>query len=219
MSLKDLLKPHRVHLLGGVRDAGKTRFILPAMKAWQGCPPWAYVAGDRSTLDALDTIADLHFQPQDIPLIPAYGRTHKGWEGIVETLKQVEPLPEIVIIEAFQDLAESINKRNIVHEFMHHIDSYLPPSREFPNGLTILGMTGSPKQSARDRYPDPTQRIPGTSIWVERASTVLIVESAEKTLSLTGVTRKLYVCRKHGGTRLELDGAFNTQNRLVFPKL
>lgn len=224
MPLDNLLPRQRVHLLAGVRDAGKTRFILPAMLEWQyqansTCPPWAYVAADRSLLDAYDTIRDMGFQISDVPLVAAYGKDHKDWTSIRWALRRLTPVPEIVIIEAFQDLAESINKRNLVHVFMNDVDACLQPQQDFPNGLTIIGMTGSPKQSARDRYPDPSQRVPGTSIWVERASTTFVVESADpKTLSLVPPERTLFVCRK-SGPRLILSGAFTTQNRLFFPNL
>ena len=220
MPLDTILPRNRVNLLAGVRDAGKTRFILPAMLAWPTPqPPWAYVAADRSILDAQQTILDMNYKVSDIPVVSAYGRKHMNWRQVVAALIEMDPRPEIVVVEAFQDFAESINKRNLVHEFMNDVDAYCQPSHEFPNGLTILGMTGAPKQSMRDRYPDPTQRVPGTSIWVERASAVFVVESAAKDLALTASDRVLYVCRKHGGPRLVLTGQFDGNNRLVFPNL
>lgn len=222
MPLSAILPYQRVNLVAGVRDAGKTRFILPAMlTGWPNTqtPPWAYVAADRSILDAQQTILDMNYKLTDIPLVPAYGRKHMGWLQIVQALLKLNPLPEIAVIEAFQDLADSINKRNIVHEFMNHVDSYCQPSQEFPKGLTIIGLTGSPKQSVKDRYPDPTQRVPGTSIWTERASAVFVVESAAKDLALTASERILHVCRKHGGPRLVLSGCFDANNRLNFPNL
>jgi hypothetical protein len=224
MPLDNLLPRNRVHLLAGVRDAGKTRFILPAMLDWQAmpastCPPWAYVAADRSILDAHDTIRDMGYQISDVPLIPGYGAKRKVWTGIVEALAQITPRPEIVVVEAFQDLCDNYNKRGDVHEFMNTVDSYCHPQTGFPKGLTVVGMTGSPKQCMRDRYPDPSQRVPGSSCWVERASTAFVVESADpKTLSLIPPERRLFVCRK-SGPRLDLSGAFTTQNRLHFPNL
>lgn len=220
MPLDTILPRQRVNLLAGVRDAGKTRFILPAMLSWPSpAPPWAYVAADRSILDAQQTILDMNYKLSDIPLVSAYGKKHMAWKDVIQTVSQLNPVPEVLVVEAFQDFAESINKRNLVHEFMNDVDAYCQPSREFPNGLTVLGMTGAPKQSMRDRYPDPTQRVPGTSIWCERASAVFVVESAAKDLSLTASERVLYVCRKHGGPRLVLTGAFDHDNRLVFPNL
>lgn len=222
MPLSTLLPRQRVNLLSGVRDSGKTRFILPAMINWsaEGGPPWAYVAADRSILDAQQTILDMNYKLSDVPLIPAYGRHHKStWRDVVSALVPLNPRPEIVVVEAFQDFAESINKRNLVHDYMNEVDAYCQPTQEFPHGLTIIGLTGAPKQSPRDRYPDPSQRVPGTAIWVERASVVMVVESAEKDLSLTTAQRKLFWCRKHGGMRIEAPGSFDSNNRLVFPTL
>jgi hypothetical protein len=192
MPLDNLLPRNRVHLLSGIRDVGKTSFILPAMIDWQNAP--------------------------DVPLIAGYGKDHKDWATIKWTLQRLKPIPEIVIIEAFQDLTESINKRNIVHAFMNEIDACLHPQQDFPKGLTVVGITGSPKQSKKDRYPDPTQRVPGTSIWVERASTIFVLDSAEANLQLTTERRIMHVCRK-AGARLVLDGAFTVDNRLIFPNL
>lgn len=225
MPLDNLLLRNCVHLLAGMRDAGKTRFILPAMLDWQAmpnstCPPWAYVAADRSLRDAHRTIIDMGYQVRDVPLIPGYGRQQKkSWLDVVLVLAKITPRPEIVIVEAFQDLCESSNKRHLVHEFMNYVDAYCEPSTDFPNGLTVLGMTGTPKQTIRNRYPDPAQRVPGSTCWVERASTIFVVESADpKTLSLVQPERTLFVCRKVG-PRLVLNGAFTTQNRLYFPNL
>lgn len=222
MPLSNLLPRQRVNLLSGVRDAGKTRFIIPAMVGWRaaGGPPWAYVAADRSILDAQQTILDMNYKLTDVPLVPAYGRAHKAsWRDVVAALVPLNPRPEVVVVEAFQDFAESLNKRNLVHAFMNEVDTYCQPTKEFPNGLTIVGNTGAPKQGPRDRYPDPTQRIPGTAIWGERASAVIVIESADKDLSLVKPERVMYFCRKHGGLRLQLNGWFDADNRLVFPTL
>ena len=73
MPLQDALTPRRVHLLGGLSDAGKTRFILPAMLNWIGAPPWCYVVGDRTLDDAQDSMRDMGINPADVPTVPAFG--------------------------------------------------------------------------------------------------------------------------------------------------
>ena len=173
MPLATILPRHRVSLLAGVRDSGKTRFILPAMADWyaNGGPSWAYVAGDRSSLDAADTIREMNFQPGAIPLIAAFGDSRLTcWGQVVQVLMHRDPIPEIVVVEAFQDLADSINKRDVVHNFMNMVDADLKPGARFVKGLTVIGITGAPKQTKNNRYPDPSQRIPGTAIWGERCS-------------------------------------------------
>lgn len=181
------------------------------------CPPWAYVASDRSILDANATILDMGFKVSDFPLVAGYGIRRKGgWAQVVDALLGLSPRPQIAIVEAFQDLCES-PRRSEIHNFMHWVDCYCTPTKEFPQGLTVLGMCGNPKQSMHSRYPDPTQRVPGNSIWVERASTIFVIESSDsKALSLIGPERRMFVCRKVG-PRLELSGAFTPQNRLFFP--
>lgn len=222
MPLDTLLPRNRINLIGGVRDAGKTRWILPAMKTWEAqgnCPPWVYVAADRSILDAQQTIQDMNFKVSDFPIISAYGRDHKSWAQIIDVMMQMEPRPEIVVVEAFQYLSDSINRHQIVDQFMNMVDAYLLPTRQFPNGLTVLGMCGGIKKALRDCYPDPSQRIPGCSTWGERASALFVIESAEADRALTTPNRRMFLCRKHGGLRLNLDGVFDVNNRLIFPSL
>jgi hypothetical protein len=189
------------------------------MLAWESRPPWAYVAADRSKLDAHETIQDMGYQLEQIPIIYSYGAEHKSWRQLVEMFKLKEPRPEIAVIEAFQYLCPSLNRHSMVDEFMNTIDSYLQPSKDFPNGLTILGLTGGSKRSIRDRYPDPSMRVPGCATWVERAGTILLIEPAEGDHEFLDPDRNLYICRKHGGSRLKMTGGFTPQNRLVFPDL
>lgn len=219
MPLKDYLATGRVNLLTGIRDAGKTRFILPVMIDWQaqGGPPWAYVAADRPKSDAHDTIRDMGYSLSQVPLISSYGRDHKQLPGILKAASELNPKPEILIVEAFQYLADSLNRHRIVHDFMNWVDAYIEPTQEFPQGLTILGLTGTAKRAAKDKYPDPTQRVPGAATWVERASAVLVIEAPDDP-ELLQPERVLYVCTK-AKLRLKLEGSFTPQNRLVFPSL
>lgn len=216
MALKDLLLKHRVHLLGGVSDAGKTSFILPAMVAWG--PNWAYVCGDRSDLDADDKFKQLGINPASVPMVPAYGKNYKNWRQVIENIERWKPQPEYLVFEGFQRRCANHNRPNDVFEFLNEVDAYLQPTRQFPLGLTVLGITESPKQKPREKYADPRQRISGCSAWASHASTVLVLETLDKDPSGSGSGRQLWVCAKNTQRRMETT-TFDAKGNLVFPNL
>jgi hypothetical protein len=216
MPLSNLLPKHRIHLLGGASDAGKTSFILPAMVKWS--PNWVYVSGDRSILDALDKFTQLGLPPGAVPLIPAYGRDSKSWRVVVEQMETMEPRPEYVVFEGFQRQCRNHNRPNDVFEFLGEIDSYLQPTQQFPNGLTFIGITESPKQKPKDRYPDPRQRISGCSAWASHASTVFLLEPLDKDTTGIGPGRQLWVCQKNAPRQCHFT-QFTSNGLLVFPNL
>lgn len=214
MPLCEVLAKHRVNLLGGASDAGKTSFILPAMAAWG--PRWVYVCADRSDVDALEKIEQLGLT--HIPLLPAFGRDFKSWPQIVEVLKSWDPLPEYVVFEGFQRRASDHNKANYVFEFLNEVDSYLKPTRQFPLGLTMLGIAESPKQTPKNRYSDPRQRISGCSAWGSHASTILLLETMDHDREGLAPDRQLWVCMKNKPRR-KLIGSFDERGNLLFPNL
>lgn len=220
MPLQALLPPCRIHLLSGYRDSGKTSFILPAMIDWRanGGPPWAYVAADRSKLDAHETIQRMGFKLLQVPIVYSYGRDHKGWRQLIEAFVAMQPRPEVVVIEAFQYLCDSLNRHKIVDVFMNEVDAFVNPSKEFSKGLIIIGICGGAKRSMRDKYPDPTQRVPGCATWVERASSILMLEPDPKDPEMLTNNRVLYACGKQIPRRRET-GVYDANNRLIFPNL
>jgi hypothetical protein len=213
VDLKSWLPPRRVHLLGGVSDAGKTRFILPAMLAWADAPSWVYVSGDRPRADVEDTMADMGMLRDSVPILPAFGRDNKNWLRIVLAVKEMRPLPELLIIEGFGDLCDDPQTRVQVRNFMSDVSAYLEPTLEFPQGLTVLGVMESPKLKPHERYQNPRQRISGVSAWAYHASTVILIEPDDP--ECMEPTRTLFVCLK-GTRRVKLSGTFSGANRLIF---
>ena len=217
----DIFPTRRVHLLGGVSDAGKTRFILPALLDWQqGKPflgrashpvPWAYVVGDRPVGEAVDTANSMGLF--GIRMIPAYGAYNKDWWHIVQAAKALTPIPQLLVIEGFGDLPEG-ESRKLVREFLSHVSAYCEDVNEFPAGLTVLGIMESPKLKPNERYKNPRQRISGVSSWGFHSSTVIIVEAEDE--ECTSPDRTFWVCMK-GAQRRKLKGTFDSQGRLVVP--
>lgn len=219
----DVLPARRVHLLGGVSDAGKTRFILPALLDWEQSKPflgrashpvpWAYVVGDRPLVEAQDTISSMGHNPASIRMIPAYGLHNKNWYEIVRAARALVPIPQLLVIEGFGDLPNGEHKKEI-RGFLSDVSAYCESTADFPSGLTILGIMESPKLKPNEKYRNPRQRVSGVSSWGFHTSTVIIIESDDE--ECTGPDRTFWVCMK-GAQRRKLRGSFDTQGRLIVP--
>lgn len=219
MALKDVLTSRRVHLLGGVSDAGKTRFIIPALLGWQNAPPWVYVVGDRTLSDAQDSMTDMGINPATVPTIPAFGAHNRAtWLEIRLSIELHNPQAEIIVIEGFQDLCQGQGRKNEVRAFLSDVSASLEPTAQRPNGWTVLGVVESPKMKPHEQYANPRQRVSGASGWGYHSSTILLIEDAAKDGTFMTPNRIMWVCHK-GQQRRKVDGCFDANNRLVFPSL
>lgn len=220
-----ILPANRVHLVGGVTDAGKTRWIIPAMLQIEkgqpllGCQThapasWLYVAADRLLDEAENTIRTMGLNPTAIRILPAFGTHNKTWLEIILDAQRLTPQPELLIIEGFQDMCDE--DRRSVKEFLGRISGYCPPSRDFANGLTIIGICESPKMKPQERYRNPRQRISGVSAWSYHSSTVVMIEAFEKDDALETPNRTVWICPKNVPRR-KLAAVFDTQGQLIIP--
>lgn len=219
--VEDILPPRRVHLLGGESDAGKTRFIIPALKEWEkgglflgkpGHPvPWAYVIGDRLLEEAHDTVRDMGFEPSSIPMIPAFGPDNKNWPQIVRAVAELKPIPSLLVIEGFGELVDDPPTRKRVRNFLSDVSSYCGPGTELPEGMTVLGIVESPKMKPSERYANPRQRISGVSAWGYHTSTVMLIENEDP--EGLSAERTIWVCMKNA-KRLKIAARFGSDNRL-----
>lgn len=221
--LIDILLPrHRVHVLGGVSDAGKTRFIIPAMLDFaSGKPlfahtshpvPWAYVSGDRSLQEARDTINSMKINPDTISIIPAFGKDDKNLTQILSCASQLRPRPELLIIEGFQDMPLG-DRRKEVRSFLSAANAHCQPSSEFPNGLTLIGILESPKMRPNEKYANPRQRISGVSSWGFHTSTVMLLEATKDDPAYETEYRDIWFCVKNG-KRTKYSLIFDEKGRL-----
>jgi hypothetical protein len=223
--IDDVLPKHRIHLLGGLSDIGKTRWIIPAMLQWeQGLPvlgrnshpaPWVYISGDRDLVEAHDSINGMGFSPTAIRILPATGRHRKPWRDIILALSKWEPRPELLVWEGFHDLPDG-ERRSEISDFFSNISAYCHPSQEFPKGFTILGIVEAPKQKPYEKYPNPRQRISGASAWGYHASTVMLIEAVEHDDELKTDLRSFVICCKNAKRRY-LNACFDAQGRLIVP--
>lgn len=182
--IQDVFPTHRIHLVGGASNVGKTRWILPTMVAWsKGEPimgfsshprPWAYVSGDRLLEEAQASIKGLRLNPSDIPIIPAFGQHNKTF---LQVLAQAASMGvEVLVWEGFGDLAPDPQRRMQVRDFLGHASACCTDSKSFPNGLTIIGIMESPKMKPYERYKNPRERISGVASWGYHTSSVIVIE-------------------------------------------
>ena len=221
--IEEVIPPNRVHLLAGLSDAGKTRWVIPAMLQWEAglnvlgrashpCP-WAYVAGDRTIEEARETIRDMSLDPDAIRIIPAFGKHNKNWVNILLAASALRPQPRLLVVEGFGDLCEGERKFE-VREFLSRVIAICQGGTDFPDGLTILGVMESPKLKPAERYSNPRQRVSGVSAWGYHTSTVLLVEAVPGDDAMETSDRTFWVCTKRGKRR-KLEAHFDDRGILT----
>ena len=213
-----VLPARRVHLLAGVSDAGKTRFIIPAMVDFQeGKPflghtshpvPWAYVIGDRLEEEAHDTISSMGIDPSKIQMIPAFGPHNKSYRQIMAAAAKLDPIPQLLVIEGFADLVGGKDSRRDVREFLGTMGAYCCDKKLFPAGLAVLGVVETPKMKPGEIYGNPRQRVSGVSAWGYHSSTIILIEKAGTDVSMETPDRSMWVCMKNS-RREKLAAQFN----------
>lgn len=220
--IDEILPTHRVHLLGGVSDAGKTRFIVPTMLQWEkGLPvmgrtshprPWAYVVGDRSMREAAETMATMGIDVNAIRCIPAFGAEKRNRLAVLTMAQQMKPVPELLVWEGFQDVCGE--KKHEVQNMLSEMNGHCEDKIGFPKGLTVLGIVESPKLKPNERYPNPRSRVSGVSAWGYHSSTILLIEGTEADPSLCEPHRVVWVCSKIARRR-QLLASFNERGQLL----
>lgn len=183
--IDQILPTQRVSLVGGISNTGKSRWILPNFINWsRGMPilglrsfpcKWAYVSGDRLLVEVADTISTMGLNPENIPVIPAFGPHNKTWVQVVTEAGRLGV--EFLIWEGFGDLVPHPQHKSQVREFLSHISAVCcTPCKEFPNGLTVLGVVESPKLKPHERYKSARERISGVASWGYHTSTIFLIE-------------------------------------------
>ena len=224
--IESVLPAQEVHLLAGVSDAGKTRWLFHMLLEWeQGHPifglpanpvPWVYVAGDRTERAAIRTLQDMGLNPASIPLMPAFGSSHLRLPKIFDEAQKRGA--HLLVIEGFQKYVDGTGQFRDVQQFLENMSGYTDPSTGNPGGFTILGVVESPKLKPNERYDDPRQRVSGVSAWGYYSNTIFLIErlASDRKRGTDGPGRMMYVCPKQG-KRLEITGGFNQQGVLTFP--
>jgi hypothetical protein len=224
--IDSVVPANEVHLLAGVSDAGKTRWLFHMLLEWEkgnsifglnSTPvPWLYVAGDRTERAAIRTLSDMGLNPASIPLLPAFGSSHKPLFKIFD--EAIKRGAHLLVIEGFQKFVDGTGQFRDVQQFLENMSGYTDPTSTNPSGFTILGVVESPKLKPNERYDDPRQRVSGVSAWGYYSNTIFLIERFREDLKQgkDNPRRMMYVCPKQG-KRLEIAGGFDSQGHLTFP--
>lgn len=211
--IEGIFPQQSIHLVAGPTGAGKTRWLLEILLAWDkelpvlGRPtyrcPWLYVSGDRAEIDAVGTMISLGIDPAEIPLLPAFGVMPPM--SALDVLREVDKLEaQLIVWEGFGQYVESNAGSSAVKRWLnlmtwaltHHEDK-----AERENPLTIIGVMEQPKMKPRDQYLNPRQRISGPAAWGHSASTVVLIEHEDK--NCKGPLRTVGIYPHHAGPEME----------------
>lgn len=211
-----ILPSKRVHLLAGISSSGKSRFIVPALKAFEkGLPvigltcrpvPWVLVCADRPLEDAEDMIASLGYTTDEISIIPAFGNDNKPTYQIIDEIKKRGA--KLVLWEGFDFMVKNPNSPGEVREFLSKMTGYCQ------DGLTILGTVGVAKLKPHEVYQNPRQLVGGSSIWERATSTDLILQAINPK-DISDPRRMLYVSLKNFPS-FQVNGQFDESGALIF---
>jgi hypothetical protein len=212
-----ILPSRRIHLLAGISSAGKSRFIVPTFKALErGLPvlglatrpvPWALICADRPLEDAEDTIASLGYKPDDVNIIPAFGKHNKSHWAIMEEVKKQGI--KLILWEGFDFMVKNPNNPYEVREFLGNMSSHCED-----DGLTIVGTVGVAKLKPHEIYQNPRQLVAGSSLWERATSTDLIIQAVNPK-DIADPRRILYVSLKNSPS-FSVEGCFDEKGILVF---
>ena len=153
--------------------------------------------------------------PSAIPLIPAFGSSHKPMYKIIEAAYKRGA--HLIVIEGFQKFIEGPGQARDVQQFLENMSGYTDPTQS-GGGCTILGVVESPKLKPHERYEDARQRVSGVSAWGYYSNTIFLIERNREDLKrgVDSPARTMFVCPKQG-KRLALAGAFDREGHLTFP--
>lgn len=212
----DLLLPRReIHLLAGPTGAGKTRWLLDMLSAWEvgenvlgyksfPCP-WVYVVGDRTASGTLRTMDSMGINADSIPVLPAWD-LRLSLEDTLHAAK--ERGAQFLVIEGFGRYAPERGNSTAIAHFLQDCYTWIHKL-----DLTILGVMESPKMKPRDRYGNPRQRISGAATWGHSTETIFLVEPADEQHPENPM-RWLFVCPRNApGQRLS---ASLSSGRFIF---
>ncbi len=182
--IDEILMARQVHLLAGPSGAGKTRWLLNMLLEWEkgrsvfgraSHPvPWCYVASDRNVESVHETLRSMAIAPEWIPIVGAFGPERKTWMEIMTAAAKRKA--QLLVIESFGSFVEAPGLQIQVKNFMNTANAVIQPSKEAPEGMTIIGVMESPKMHAQKYYENPRQRVSGVASWAHFAETVMLVE-------------------------------------------
>lgn len=178
---ENLWPRRRLNLIAGASGAGKTRWITPQLFALIDGKPIlgrltvptkiAYVACDRTSEDARDTMAALGYDPNKL-FIYSFMDNEVEWTFS----KVIEVLPEgtqLTFIEAIGALVRG-GKINDYHEVLRFGRAVHRARRA--SGSDFWGSTHVPKLKKDEDFKHTRENILGSAAWAGISGTIVLVD-------------------------------------------
>lgn len=204
----------RVNLIAGASGAGKTRFMAPQLFALLDGKPIlgrsvekldriSYVACDRTSEDACDTMSDMGYDPKRLHIY-SFMDNEVEWQ----LNKVVEAVPfhtQLIYIEAIGALVPH-GKINDYHEVLRFGRSVNKVIRQ--TGSEVLGSTHVPKLKKDEGFKHERENIFGAASWAGIAGTIVVVEEQDDE------RRDIHILTRDG-RKEKFTFEFNEQGHLV----
>lgn len=172
----------RVNLIAGASGAGKTRFSIPILFALldgkpilgRRCDPMpgiAYIACDRTSEDAADTMSDMGYDPRRLFLF-SFMDNELEWR-LSKVVEVIPPGTNLTFIEAIGALVEhgKINDYHEVLRFGRQVNRAIRQS-----GSEIIGTTHVPKLKQDENFKHTRENIFGAASWAGFAGTIIVID-------------------------------------------
>ncbi len=222
--LIDRILPHtEVHLIGGPSGAGKTRWLFQTLiDRWlkskdvfgyrcHPCP-WLYISGDRSYDDAAETLEQLGYDPESVPIYSAVDKGEFNLFLMMDKISEMTVPPKLLVIEGLASLTPDkcdLNKYKDIARFLSGLTV-----RCKRNDATILGVVHSPKMKEDAQYSNPRQRLMGSVAWAAYSGTVILIEQPHAGSPEASSLRRLTLLPRNA-PEMYLDLQFSSEGRLV----
>jgi len=179
--VEGLWPKRRLNLIAGASGAGKTRWTIPQLFALQagqsvmGKPTVptriAYVACDRTSEDAKDTMSDLG---HDASKMFVFSFMDNEMEWSLQKVVEVLPLgTQLTFVEAIGALVREgrINEYHEVLRFGRNVNKSMRQS-----GSDFMGSTHTPKLKRDEEFKHTRENVLGSAAWAGIAATIILLD-------------------------------------------
>lgn len=185
----EILPAGQIHVLAGPSGAGKTRWLLPTIKAWyegkdvlgykSNPEPYLYISCDRSSKSLNQTLKKLKLQDWDLyyktipELLDDIGIVDYEkfkLESIINYYTNIK----VFFIEAmawFQQMGNKVNEYNANLRYWTNLQKIVEE-----RDITIVATTHQPKSNPKDRHENPRERIMGSVAMGAIVDTIFLLE-------------------------------------------
>jgi hypothetical protein len=174
-----------VHLVGGVSGAGKSRFMLPRLKAQFHCEPvlghrtfghpYLVLLADRDEGALERSLNGMDPEIAEHCVLLADGSGVRGVQAAIEMrYEETGVLPVVVFIEGIDFVLGNVNDADTVGPLM---GSLMKVARHYR--IAMIGSLGSAKLKTKEQWAAKRSALIGSQAWARRAETVMVIEGED----------------------------------------